>query len=177
MAKNRSAVSIRFKLQENLTPRLKQIGLTMRSPKVSTIIQAGAELIAEEARRRAPLGPTGNLRAGVCTASWVINHYRPLTRRGGKAVNSPLRYPPRPGQVLVVSSTFYSLWVEKGRKPRSQYDVLRRGERAPKRTVGRQFAKRKRGKPFFRPAVRAKRTEAEQHITRQLDQLIQNRLK
>ncbi len=176
MAKNRGVVRVRFKVQEDLSPRLKQVGLTMRSPQVSTIIQEGAEIIAKEARRRAPMGPTGNLRAGVYTASTLRNGFRLLVRRGGEKVNSPLKYPPRRGQVLVVNSTFYSRWVEKGRQPRSKYDVLRAGERQVKRTVGRQFATRKRGRPFFRPAVRAKKAEAEQLIVRQMDALIKELL-
>jgi hypothetical protein len=45
-----------------------------------------------------------------------------------------------------------------------------------KRTVGRQFATRKRGKPFFRPAIRAKKAEAERHIDRALNQLIEKHL-
>lgn len=177
MAKRRSSdLRVKFKFQEDLTLRLKQVGLTIRSPQVSSIIQQGAEIIAEEARRRAPQGTTGNLRAGIYTASRVVNHYRQLTRRGGKKVNSPLKYSPRRGQVLVVSSTFYGRWVEKGRQPRSKYDVLRAGERQVKRNVGRQVATRKRGKPFFRPAVRAKRAEAERHIHQALDQLIEKLL-
>ncbi len=176
MAKTRGAVRVRLKLQEDLSPRLKQVGLTLRSPQVSSIIQEGAEVIAEEARRRAPLGATGNLRGGIYTASTLRSGFRQLTRRGGEKVNSPLKYPPRPGQVLVISSTFYALWVEKGRKPRSKYDVLRSGERAVKRTVGRQFATRKRGKPFFQSAVRAKRAEAERLINGKLEKLIQDKL-
>lgn len=87
----------------------------------------------------------------------------------GSRVNSPLKYPPRRGQVLVVSSTFYARWVEKRRKPGKSKNG--------RRTVGKQFATRKRGKPFFRPAVRAKKAEAERQIDQGLNQLIERLLK
>jgi hypothetical protein len=122
---------LKLHIKEDLTPLLKRVGLNMRSPQVSTIIQQGAELIAEEARRRAPVGPTGNLRAGIYTASTLRNNFRQLTRRGQRRVNEPLKYI-RSGTVLVVSSTFYGRWVEKGRQSRSKYDVLRPGEKNDK---------------------------------------------
>jgi hypothetical protein len=175
MSRKTGAVRLKLHIKEDLTPLLKRVGLNMRSPQVSTIIQQGAELIAEEARRRAPVGPTGNLRAGIYTASTLRNNFRQLTRRGQRRVNEPLKYIRR-GTVLVVSSTFYGRWVEKGRQSRSKYDVLRPGEKMTKRTVGRQFATRKRGKPFFRPAIRAKKAEAERHIDRALNQLIEKHL-
>lgn len=170
--KKYGVVSVKFKLREDVTPRLKQVGMTMKSPSVVAIVQEGAERIAAEARSRAPRGPTGNLRAGIYTASTLRNGFRQLARRGRRRVNEPLKYVNH-GTVLVVSSVFYGRWVEKGRQPRSKYDVLRRGEGAVKRTVGRQFATRKRGKPFLRPAVRAKKAEAEQLILRKLDALIE----
>jgi hypothetical protein len=151
-----------------VTTKLAAVNLTRRSPSVLRILQNGAELIAEEARRRAPSGATGNLRTGVYTASAITNHYRQLTRRDGQRVNSPLKNPPRLGQVLLVNSTYYTRWVEKGRKP---------GKGRHDRTVGRQYTHRKRGKPFFRPAIRAQKPQVQQTILRQLDKLLADKAK
>lgn len=165
-ANNLVSVSVN---DHNLPIRLKRWGLTFRSPQVTIEMQRGAEIMAVSARRRAPAGPTGLLRKGIYTASSVRNNYQQLTRRGGQKVSSPLKFPPRRGQVLIVSSTFYGRFVEKGRKPRSR-EVSSDGTLL-RRAVGRQGG-RKRGRPFFRPGLKAAQPTAQAFIVRRLERLI-----
>lgn len=158
---------VQFTLSENVTPRLKAVGLTMRSPTVTKIVQEGAEMLVTAVQARAPMR-SGLLRQGVYSTSSLKSNYRQLTRRGGAKVNSPLKRGPRLGQVLVVSSVFYQRWVEKGREANGAYDVMKAGERR----VGVQQRGRKRGRPFFRPAVRAEKPRAEMFIVRRIDRLL-----
>ena len=158
---------VQFTLRENVRPRLKAVGLTMRSPTVTKIVQEGVELLVEAVQKRAPM-KSGLLRQGVYSTSFLKNNFRQLTRRGER-MNSPLKRGPVQGQVLVVSSVFYQRWVEKGRKANGTHDVMQAG----KRRVGVQQRGRKRGRPFFRPAVRAEKPRAEMFIVRRLDRLIE----
>jgi hypothetical protein len=157
---------VQITVEDDITSRLVALNVQLRSPMVTQIFQQGAELMRQAAQGRAPLGETGNLRAGVYTASKLQNNFQPLYRRNGQRVNSGLRKPPVRGQVLVISSTFYALWVEKGRKPRAANPM--RGAKHERRAVGLQ-GRRKRGRPFFRPAVRATRPAAVALINRQLE--------
>ena len=145
---------------------LARVGFTIKSVEVVRIVQTGAEQMANAARRLAVRGATGNLQRGIYTASPLKNNYMALFRRNGQRVSTGLRYPPKAGQVLVVSSVFYGRWVEKGRRERAV--------QADKRKVGRQFSARKRGKPFFRPGIRLGRPGAEAYINTNLDKLIRN---
>lgn len=168
-ANNLVSVSVN---DHNLPIRLKRFGLTLRSPQVTIEMQRGAEIMAESARRRAPVGATGLLRKGVYTASSVRNNYQQLTRRGGQKVNSPLKFPPRRGQVVIVTSTFYGRWVERGRKRRdAMYGPGFEGKSHERRAVGLQ-GRRKRGRPFFRPGIKAAQPTAEAFVVRRLERLI-----
>ncbi len=153
--------------------QLKTVGLTLRSPEVTREIQRGAEIMAAGVRRRVPVGATGNLRRGVYTASTLRNNFVQLTRpTSGRRVNDPLKFLRR-GTVLVVSSTFYGLWVEKGRKARTADPT--RARKHERRTVG-LMSGRKRGRPFFRPGIKETQATAEAFIVRRLDRLIQQRV-
>ncbi len=112
----RNAVRVKFEGLKEVEQRLTAVGLTLKSPEVVREIQRGAEVMAARARTRAP-SDTGKLRRGIYTASTESYRFSQLSRNG-KRINSPLRYPPRRGQVVVVSSVFYGLIVERGRKRR-----------------------------------------------------------
>lgn len=150
----RNAVRIKIDGIQDVQQRLETVGLTLRSPQVTREIQRGAEVMAQRARSRAP-SDTGKLRQGIYTASTERNGFVALTRRGQR-INSPLRFPPRRGQVVVVSSVFYGLWVERGRKRR--------------KGVGRQKAQR-----FFRVGVKEAQPVASAFILRRLEKLVQER--
>ena len=122
-------------------------------------------MIATEARANAPQA-TGKLVAGVYVASSIRNEYRPLARvRIGQRLNSPLKYPPRPKQALVVSSVFYTRFVEGGIKGATGVS------RAPsKRWRGLGYQRKR---PFFQRAKRKMRKQAETHVQRRLVQLIE----
>jgi len=150
----RNAVRVKFEGLKEIEQRLASVGLTLRSPAVTREIQRGAEVMAARARTRAP-SDTGKLRQGIYTASTESYRFSQLSRNG-KRINSPLRYPPRPGQVVVVSSVFYGLIVERGRKRR--------------KGVGRQKAQR-----FFRVSIRDTQPIAMAFVLRRLEKLIDER--
>ena len=150
----RNAVRVKFEGLKEIEQRLTAVGLTLRSPAVVREIQRGAEVMAARARTRAP-SDTGKLRQGIYTASTESYRFSQLSRNG-KRINSPLRYPPRPGQVVVVSSVFYGLFVERGRKRR--------------KGVGRQKAQR-----FFRVSIRNTQPIAMAFVLRRLERLIEQR--
>ena len=150
----RNAVRIKIDGLKDVEGRLAAVGLTLRSPEVTREIQRGADVMAARARSRAP-SDTGKLRQGIYTASTERNGFVALTRRGNR-INSPLRFPPRRGQVVVVSSVFYGLWVERGRKRR--------------KGVGRQRAVR-----FFRVGVKEAQPIASAFILQRLQKLVESR--
>ncbi len=150
----RNAVRIKIDGIKEIQGRLEKVGLTLRSPAVTREIQRGAEVMAARARARAPQD-TGKLRQGIYTASTESYRFSQLSRNG-RRINSPLRYPPRPGQVVVVSSVFYGLFVERGRKRR--------------KGVGRQRAQR-----FFRVGVKEAQPVASAFVLRRLEKLIEQR--
>lgn len=150
----RNAVRIKIDGIKDVEGRLAAVGLTLRSPEVTREIQRGADVMAQRARSRAPQD-TGKLRQGIYTASTERNGFVALTRRGNR-INSPLRFPPRRGQVVVVSSVFYGLWVERGRKRR--------------KGVGRQRAVR-----FFRVGVKEAQPVASAFILQRLQKLVESR--
>ena len=150
----RNAVRIKIDGIKDVEGRLAAVGLTLRSPEVTREIQRGAEVMAARARSRAP-SDTGKLRQGIYTASTERNGFVALTRKGQR-INSPLRFPPRRGQVVVVSSVFYGLFVERGRKRR--------------KGVGRQRAQR-----FFRVGVKEAQPVASAYILRRLEKLVEQR--
>ena len=162
----RNAVRIKIDGIQDVQQRLTAVGLTLRSPEVVREIQRGADVMAARAKTRAP-SDTGNLRRGIYTASTERNGFVELSRKG-KRINSPLRYPPRRGQVVIVSSVYYGLWVERGRKVRpGAFDD--KGNRTS-RGVGRQRAKR-----FFRVSIRETQPTAMAFILRRLEKLVEER--
>ena len=150
----RNAVRVKIDGLKDVQGRLAAVGLTLRSPEVTREIQRGADVMAARARSRAP-SDTGKLRQGSYTASAERKGFVALTRKGQR-INSPLRFPPRRGQVVVVSSVFYGLFVERGRKRR--------------KGVGRQRAQR-----FFRVGVKEAQPVASAYILRRLEKLIEQR--
>lgn len=144
---------IAITVQESVTRKLRGVSGALRSPAVEAILMQGAELMAEEARRRAPVR-TGALRGGIYTMSPTRSNYKPVMGRRGRNVVLQPRYPPKRGQVLVMSGTFYSGWVEYGR---------RRGKKRAR------LSKR----AFFRPGIRDARPRAEALIAARLAQLLE----
>jgi HK97 gp10 family phage protein len=153
--KGRLAVRIRFDGLKEIAGDLEKVGLTLRSPEVTAEIQRGADIMAARAKARAPQD-IGNLRAGIYTVSALRDGFRPLTRRG-KRINSGLRYPARPGQVLLVSSVFYSRFVEQGRSKKSKRGYMRR-------------------RPYFKSAVNESRQIAQSFMLARIRKLIESKL-
>lgn len=163
MARNK----IKIKIEDNATKTLEAVRLTLRSPEITQEVQRGAELMAAAARQRAPVR-TGALRKGIYTASSLKNNRPSATRQVGskdQELIPDLKYPPRKGQVLVVSGTFYGRWVEAGHKTRKPAEGTTKG-----RGKGRT-----RRRPFFKPGIRAARSSAESFIRRRIERLIQER--
>ena len=152
--KGRLAVRIRFDGLKQLAADLERVGLTLRSPEVTAEIQRGADIMAARAKAKAPV-LSGNLRSGIYTASSLRDGFTQLTR-DGRRINSGLRYPPRPGQVLLVSSVYYSLFVERGRKRGSKRGYMR-------------------ARPYFKSAVRESRETASSFMVRRIQRLIESR--
>ncbi len=150
----RRAVRVKFEGLKEIEQKLTAVGLTVRSPEVVREIQRGTDVMAARAKTRAP-SDTGNLRRGIYTASTERNGFVEMSRKG-KRINSPLRYPPRRGQVVIVSSVYYGMWVERGRKRRPG--------------VGRQRAQR-----FFRVSIRETQPTAMAFVLRRLEKLIESR--
>lgn len=148
----RLAVRVRFDGLREISADLERIGLTLRSPEVTAEIQRGADLMAARARARAPVD-LGNLRAGIYSASSLRDGFRQIMRRG-RRINQGLRYPPRAGQVLLVSSVFYSRFVERGRKRTSKMGYVR-------------------SRPFFRGAVNDSRETAQAFMLMRIQKLIE----
>ena len=149
-----TAMTIKLDGVKELSESLTRVGLTLRSPEVTAEVQRGADVIAARVKLRAPVA-TGALRAGIYTASALRSGFVPLSRRG-RPINSPLRYPPRQGQVVLVSSVFYSAFVDRGRAATSK-----RGRMRPRR--------------FFRVGVQESRGIAESYIITRIQRLIESR--
>lgn len=153
--RGRQAVRIQFQGLKEIQSSLERVGLTLRSPEVTKEVQRGAEIMAVRARQRAPVDE-GNLRRGIYTASALRDGFTPLSRRG-RAINAGLRFPPRAGQVVLVSSVYYSQFVDRGRKRSSKRGYMR-------------------ARPFFRSAVRESRESAQNFILARLKRLIEQKM-
>lgn len=151
------------KMEENVSAKLKAVGMSIHSPEVVTELQRGAEIMAQGARTRAPI-QSGLLRRGIYT----ISLYK-LNMPGDKRILMP-RYLPRTNQVLIVSGTFYSNWVEYGRKGRKG------DHNAAKKKLHRSVGKVKRT-PFFRSGITSMRGTAEAFIARRIQRLIEQAAK
>ena len=166
MAKRRGQ-RVRMNIEENVTVKLGQVRTDLQSKLVSQAMHAGAAVMGAPAKAAAPLGSTGMLRAGVYVTSQHRDGFRSLSRpRNGQSLNSPLRNPARRGQALVVASTFYTRFVEGGRKLRTQDNT--RGRKASRRGMGRI-----RKRPFFMRTVRRMKPMAMAVVQRQLVRLIE----
>lgn len=168
----RTNVYIRAEGIPAIAAGLTKVGQTIQSPEVVKIVQTGAEQMAGAAKRLAVRGATGNLQRGIYTASTLKNNFVALRRRNGRRVNAPLRYPARKGQVLVISSVYYGMFVEKGRTDRAADPRNRKPQL--RRAVGPQFSGLKAGRPFFRPGIRQGKPGAERYIATSLEKLIRN---
>lgn len=164
MAK-RSSNRIGIRVDENVTAKLKQVSTAIAGPAMSKIMHAGAVVMGAPAQAAAPVGATGALRTGVYVISQHKSTYVQLSRNGRK-LNSPLKNPPRARQALVIASTFYTRFVEQGRKARSAN---------PEASVKRQRSAvgKIRKRPFFMRTVRRMRKTAEAVVERQLVRLIE----
>lgn len=149
-----NAVRIKIDGIKDIEQRLLSVGLTPKSDETVRIMQQGAKILDARITLRAPRR-TGRLQSGVVTASQLSNEYRQLTRKG-KSISSNLRYPPRPGQVLVWESVFYGTFVERGRKRGSRSGYQRR-------------------RLYFRAAAREAKPTVQAFILRRLEKLIEQR--
>lgn len=156
---------LRITVEENVSRKLLALQMSLKGPSVARALHEGAKMVQAAAVAAAPRD-TGQLARGVYVASIIANEFRPLVRsRTGKRLNSPLKSGPRPKQALVVSSVFYTRFVEGGVKGKPGVS-----RRAAKRWRG-LGAQRKR--PFFQQAKRKMRKPAEAHVQRRLVELIE----
>lgn len=161
----RRAGKLRVQFDENVTARLNRVTVGLHGPRITTEVHHAASYIASAVRRRAPVGKTGALQRGVYVVSRIRNEQPSIQRRGHSIVQG-LRYPPVPGQALVVSGTYYSQWVERGRKARVADSS--RGTKHERRAVGRG-----RRHPFFAAGVREARPTAESFLRRRIARIVQ----
>lgn len=163
MAKRRNRLE--FRVNEDVTAKLKQVDTALSGPAMPKIMHAGAVVMGGPAAAAAPVGDTGNLRRGVYVVSQHKNTYVQLSR-GGRNLNSPLKDKPTKRQALVIASVFYTRFVEQGRKVRSAN---------PEASVKRQRSAvgKMRKRPFFMRTVRRMRRTAEAVVERQLVRLIE----
>ncbi len=164
MAK-RSRNRLQLRVDEDVTLKLKQVRDGLASRDIARIMHAGAVVMGGPAKAAAPVGATGNLRAGVYVASDYRNDFVQLNRRG-RRLNNPLRFPPRKRQALAVASTYYTRFVENGRQRRAADPE--RAKAHERRAVGKM-----RKRPFFMRTVRRWRRNAEAVVERQLVRLIE----
>jgi hypothetical protein len=160
----RRAGKLRVKFDENVTSKLAQVTKGLHGPAVTAEVHHAASFIAASVRRRAPVGETGNLQRGVYVISRSKNEQPSIQRRGRNIVQG-LRFPPVPGQALVVSGTYYGVWVERGRKVRGSDPS--RGAAHERRAVGRG-----RRRPFFNAGVREAKPMAESFLRRRISRII-----
>lgn len=160
---------IAISLTESVTPCLRAMGLTLKSPEITREVQRGAQMMAAAAQRRVPVVKTGGLKRGIYTVSLLKDNRPVISRRRTTNIVQELRRPPVRGQVLVVSGTFYGLWVEKGRAARVK--DAGRAKAHERRAVGLQGG-RKRGRPFFKKAIREARPSAELFVARRIERLL-----
>lgn len=164
MAK-RNGNRLALRVEEDVTVKLRQVETALRSAAMPKIMHAGAAVMGGPAQAAAPTGATGNLRAGVYVVSQHKNTYRQLTRNG-KRLNSPLKNAPTKRQALVIASTYYTRFVEQGRKVRPadpEANVMRQ-----RSAVGKM-----RKRPFFMRTVRRMRKTAEAVVQRQIVRLVE----
>lgn len=164
MARRRNRVQV--EVQDHVALALKDTLGSMRGPPIDHALHEGIDMVTQAAAQDAPRD-TGQLAAGVYTASFLTNHYRPLVRlSNGKRLNSPLKFPPRRGQALSVSSVFYTRFVEGGVK----------GAAGPSRTArkgryrGLGYQKRR---PFFQAAKRRFLKKAVDHVQARLVKIVE----
>ncbi len=160
----RRAGKLNVEFTENVTAKLNQVTTGLHGPRITREVHAAAAIIAASVKRRAPVGKTGNLRAGVYVTS-KMQDGRPTIQRRGRNIVLPLKYPPLPGQALVVSGTYYTQWVEKGRSVRGA--DKERSKRHERRAVGKM-----RRRPFFNAGVREAKPLAESFLRRRIARII-----
>lgn len=143
---------MRMKLEvegvETIVAALRDMRHDLARRHLAAAVRAGAEVIREEAQRRAPVD-TGALRDDI------------KTRRVMNPVDAPVEY-----RVANSKETFYARFVEFGHakvKP-GQYREYRATLRAKREWAGGYVAPR----PFMRPAFDTKRDEAQRVIAREL---------
>lgn len=149
-----NAVRVQIEGVEEITRLLTSVGLTFKSDQTVRIMQQGAKILDARITLRAPRR-TGRLQSGVYTASQISNEFTQLTRKG-RPINANLRYPPRPGQVLVWESVFYGTFVERGRRRGSKSGYMRR-------------------RPYFKAAAREAKPTVQAFILRRLEKLVEER--
>lgn len=179
----RGRARLRVEVQENVLAKLGAERAALKGPQVGRVLYEGAALLRAEAQAAVPAVDSGNLRRGIYVESQYHNEFTPLVRpRRGNRVNSPLKDPVRTShQAVVRNSVFYTRWVEKGRTPQGDFDVLRPGMRRAGRRVGLQGQRGRRasiqaqlrGRPFFQRAIRRKKRDAEALVQRRLVELIE----
>lgn len=166
MAKKRNTSALVMRVDSNVTQKLKQVEWALKGPEIPKILHAAAAVMGGPAQAAAPVGETGNLRRGVYVISQHKNTYAQLSR-GGRRLNSPLKDPPVLNQALVISSTYYTRWIEQGRKPRKANALA--SVKHERRGVGKMPRKR----PFFMKTARKMRPLSEALVQRRLVKLIE----
>ena len=133
---------------ETIAAALRDMRHDLARRHLAAAVRTGAEVIREEAQRRAPVR-TGALRDDI------------KTRRVANPTDAPVEY-----RVANGPETFYARFVEFGhaKVARGQYRQYRATLRARQAWQGGYVAPR----PFMRPAFDTKREEAQRVIVREL---------
>lgn len=156
---------MRIRVEDTASRALGNLERALRnSDVVDDALFAGAQIIANQVRARAPQGETGILRGGVYAISAKRNAAPPQrTRRKGRRTQRVyrLRKRARAGQVYVVSAAFYGTFLERGRKARP-------GDPNAKQRRKRRGASAMTAKRWFSPAVTASRDTAARYVQQRL---------
>lgn len=153
---------------DQLQRALQQLPQQLAKNVLRGAVAAGARVIRDEARRRAPIynGPDGSVPRGVIRRAIYAGSSRELTNalQQGYIVNvrSGKKYQAL-GKKKRNADAFFAPWVEYGHYvvPRRPAGVSIRSQRAKHRTSGGQFVA---ARPFMRPAFESKKNEAVQVI-------------
>lgn len=155
MARRRTR-RISMRVTQNVSGKLAKIDLGLKGAAVDRGLLEAADYLAGIARRRAPRR-TGTLQAGIYTASSFRDNH-PRRREVGRP-----KYPPKPGQALIVAGTFYQRWVEYGRK----------AKQGPARKGAQRGVGRMRRRPFFRQAITSGLPAARAIVAKKLQRIIE----
>lgn len=147
-------IDVRFDGMDELNKTLLEMTKSLDPAKVEPLLKAGAKMIADAARSKAPKGPTGNLKKSI--------KVKQLTRRGNQ---------PTPFIAAVDRKrAAHAHLVEYGTSGE------RIGKKGSRKYRGKSFGTMP-AKPFFRPAIDEKSAAVINHVQSGIKKLIEEAVK